>query len=117
MEDSPLSEPIFLILVLLARAPRHGYAIMKAVEMESEGRVRLSTGTLYGALARLLEQGWIERVVEKSVQTKGRERRVYTITSRGREALGAEMRRLEWLTAAAHRVLNMPNNPTLNPSP
>jgi DNA-binding PadR family transcriptional regulator len=57
----PLTEVTFFILVSLAPAARHGYAIMKDVRSLSNARVRLSTGTLYGALKRLLEQGWIER--------------------------------------------------------
>ena len=54
--ERPISEPVFLILVSLADKPRHGYALMKDIEALSEGRVRLSTGTLYGAIRRLLEE-------------------------------------------------------------
>ena len=50
-----VSEPVLLILLSLAEQPRHGYAILQDTEQMSEGRVRLSTGTLYGALRRLLE--------------------------------------------------------------
>ena len=57
----PLSEPILLILTSLAEHPRHGYALIKDMELLSGGRVRMSTGTLFGALRRLLEDGWIER--------------------------------------------------------
>ena len=56
-----VSEPVLLILLSLAEQPRHGYAILQDTEQMSEGRVRLSTGTLYGALRRLLEEDWIER--------------------------------------------------------
>ena len=53
----PPSEAVFLILTSLAGEPRHGYALLKDIEALSDGRVRLSTGTLYGALHRLLEAG------------------------------------------------------------
>src|SRR5580692_4753207 len=59
-----MTEPVLLILLSLAGQPRHGYSILQDTEEMSEGRVRLSTGTLYGALRRLLESGWIERVKE-----------------------------------------------------
>src|SRR5579863_10044588 len=61
METAPLTEPVFLVLLSLAQAPRHGYALLKDTEALSDGRVRLSTGTLYGVIHRLLESEWIER--------------------------------------------------------
>jgi DNA-binding PadR family transcriptional regulator len=60
MEHLPLTEPVLLILLSLAGQPRHGYSILKDVEQMSDGRVMLSTGTLYGALRRLLHAEWIE---------------------------------------------------------
>jgi len=62
---APLSEPVLLILLSLAEQPRHGYSILKDVEEISQGRVALSTGTLYGALRRLLDDRWIERFEEQ----------------------------------------------------
>ena len=64
-ESKPLSEPVLLILLSLADSPRHGYALLKDIESLSRGRVRLSTGTLYGALRRLLEDRWIERFAQQ----------------------------------------------------
>jgi DNA-binding PadR family transcriptional regulator len=58
-----LTEPMFFILASLAAEAKHGYALLKEIERISEGRVRLSTGTLYGAIRRLLEDGRIERIV------------------------------------------------------
>ena len=55
-QELPLSEAVFLILLSLAEGPKHGYAIMKDVHELSAQRVSLSTGTLYGALKRLLKQ-------------------------------------------------------------
>ena len=59
MEQLPLTEPVLLVLLSLAEQPRHGYSIIKDVEQMSGGRVLLSTGTLYGALQRLLDRGWV----------------------------------------------------------
>jgi DNA-binding PadR family transcriptional regulator len=83
----------------------HGYAIMKDVEALSEGRIRLSTGTLYGALKRLLDQDWIERVEEPAPRDEqaepGRPRKAYRLTRVGRRSLEAETARLERLVITA----------------
>ncbi len=102
----PLTEVSYFILLSLAPGPQHGYAIMKEVRLLSQGRVSLSTGTLYGALKRMLEQGWIVRAdeletSEPAVQD-GRERKFYRLTGSGRHLLQAEVQRLEGLVAAAH---------------
>ena len=59
MADSPLTPPLFHVLISLADGDRHGYAILKDVEDRTGGAVRLSTGTLYGIIKRLLADGWI----------------------------------------------------------
>lgn len=97
----PLREATFLILLSLAPQPRHGYAIMKDVEALSDGRVQLSTGTLYGALKRLLDQGWIERFDETVVN--GRERKAYRLTGLGRRILDAETVRMQTLVTTARQ--------------
>jgi DNA-binding PadR family transcriptional regulator len=79
----------------LAERPRHGYSILKDVEQMSRGRVVLSTGTLYGALFRLLKQGWIERFEEDEAS---RDRRAYRLTREGRRNLQAEIERMRHLT-------------------
>lgn len=102
----PLTEATFFILLSLAPEPKHGYAIMKDVGQLSGQRVVLSTGTLYGALKRLLGQGWIERVREEE-QTQmepteaGRPRKAYALTDLGRRVLQAEMGRLDSLVTTA----------------
>jgi DNA-binding PadR family transcriptional regulator len=98
METFALSEPVLLMLLSLAERPRHGYSILKDVESMSGGRVQLSTGTLYGALQRLRENGWIERVEEDSTP---RDRRTYRLTSRGRRNLQMEIERMRHLTKVA----------------
>jgi DNA-binding PadR family transcriptional regulator len=98
MESLALSEPVLLVLLSLAEQPRHGYSILKDIESISGGRVLLSTGTLYGALQRLLDNGWIERVVEEETP---RDRRTYRLTSRGRRSLQVEIERMRQLTKVA----------------
>ena len=98
MQVSPLTEPVLLVLLSLAEQPRHGYSILKDVEQMSGGRVVLSTGTLYGALQRLLRQGWIERFEEDE---SSRDRRAYRLTSRGRRNLQLEVDRMRHLSKLA----------------
>ncbi|PYT69947.1 MAG: PadR family transcriptional regulator [Acidobacteria bacterium] len=93
-----ISEPVLLILLSLAEQPRHGYAILQDTERMSEGRVRLSTGTLYGALSRLLEEKWIERFKEEDTS---RGRQAYRLTAAGRRNLQMEVSRLQHLTRVA----------------
>jgi len=85
-------------MMSLAEQPRHGYSILKDVERMSSGRVLLSTGTLYGALQRLMGDGWIERVQEEDAP---RDRRTYRLTSRGRRILQMEIERMRGLTKLA----------------
>jgi DNA-binding PadR family transcriptional regulator len=98
MESLPLTEPVLLVLLSLAEKPRHGYSILKDVEGMSGGRVKLSTGTLYGALRRLLHEDWIERIDEDE---SPRDRRPYRLTSRGRKNLRLEVERMKQLTKLA----------------
>jgi hypothetical protein len=73
-DTKPLTEPVFLILTSLADQPRHGYALMQDIQQISNERVILSTGTLYGALRRLLEDGLIERFQQAD---KSRDKQAY----------------------------------------
>jgi DNA-binding PadR family transcriptional regulator len=93
--QAPLSEAILLVLLSLAEEPRHGYAIIKDVEQMTTGRVQMSTGTLFGALQRLLERGWIQPVEEEE---SPRGRRVYRLTPVGRSNLKHEFARMKDLT-------------------
>jgi DNA-binding PadR family transcriptional regulator len=94
----PLSEPVLLILLSLASQPRHGYAILQDTEHMSNGRVRLSTGTLYGALRRLLEDAWIERYDDDD---SSRGKQAYRLTTLGRRNLQMEIDRLKQITKVA----------------
>jgi len=99
IERLPLTEPVLLVLLSLAEQPRHGYSILKDVERMSDGRVALSTGTLYGALQRLLNQGWIERFEEDE---SPRDRKAYRLTTQGRKVLQTEVARMRQLTKLAN---------------
>ena len=94
----PLTEAVLLILLSLAEQPRHGYSILKDVEEMSSGQVVLSTGTLYGALRRLLGEGWIERFEEEDAS---RDRHAYRLTPDGRKFLQVEVARMKHLTRLA----------------
>ncbi len=96
-ENKPLTEPVLLILTSLANEPRHGYALLKDIEGLSGGRVHMSTGTLFGALRRLLEDGWIERFEQDDTS---RQKQAYRLTALGRRQLQMELDRMKQLTRA-----------------
>lgn len=98
----PLPTAVFHILVALADRDRHGYSIMQDVTARTDGKVRLSAGTLYSAVRRMLEQGLIEELRESPDPESGDERRrYYRLTRLGREAALAEARRVsDMLTQA-----------------
>jgi DNA-binding PadR family transcriptional regulator len=113
-EMLPLREPTFYILLSLSQERKHGYAVLLEVEALSNGRVRLSTGTLYGALGRLLTQGLVERAgqdpedtLEDELDLPGstRQRKYYQLTQFGRRVLEAEVARLQGLLSAARSRL------------
>lgn len=98
----PLTEATFLILLSLAPAPQHGYGIMQDIGRLSDGRIAFSTGTLYGALKRLLDQGWIERSDADETSAAGaRPRKNYRLTETGYRILRAETARIERLAQVA----------------
>jgi DNA-binding PadR family transcriptional regulator len=93
----PLSPQVFYVLLSLADGQKHGYAIMKEVEQRTDSTVRLSTGTLYGIVKRLLQDGWIR---ESALGSTDR-RRAYRLTAFGRKVALAEAERLRELVRAA----------------
>jgi DNA-binding PadR family transcriptional regulator len=96
-EYLPLSETSLLIMLSLTKIPKHGYGIMKDVEEMSAGRVQMATGTLYSALRRMLDEGWIERMKDGQPKQNIRERKFYQLTILGRRILALEMERLQTL--------------------
>jgi DNA-binding PadR family transcriptional regulator len=101
----PLSDPVLLILTSLADQPRHGYALIQDIEELSGGRVRMSTGTLFGALRRLLEDDWIERFEQADTS---RQKQAYRLTGAGRAQLQLELDRMKQLTRAGFARLRAP---------
>ncbi len=112
VQDLALTETTFFILLSLAPGPRHGYAMLKDVAELSKGRVVLSTGTLYGAIKRLVEQGWIERFESDQPDESGRPRKEYRLTDLGQRIFNAEFARLQSLVAAGQIRAN--NHKTMN---
>ena len=97
----PLTPAMFHVLVALADGETHGYAIMKEVERLTSGAVRLSTGTLYGIVKRLLNEGLI-RERGRAARDADR-RRSYELTAFGRDVARAEAARLQQTLAMARR--------------
>lgn len=101
----PLREPTFFILLSISAEKKHGYAILQEVEALSGGKIRLSNGTLYGALTRLQDQGLIERVASDETQISGKPRKAYRLTQNGLAVLHAEVERLSALVQTARQHL------------
>ena len=95
-----------LVLKILSRRPRlHGYAIMAAIQDISGEVLRAEEGSLYPALHRMEEAGWIR--AEWITKETGRRARLYELTAAGRKQLTAEESRWETVTTAVNRVLRM----------
>lgn len=100
----PLTVPVFHILLALADGERHGYGIILEIERRTSGGVRLRTGTLYTALARMLRLALVEESDERPDPDQDDERRrYYRITPFGREVAAAEAARMRGLVAMATR--------------
>jgi DNA-binding PadR family transcriptional regulator len=98
----PLQKDTFHILVALADRDRHGYSIMQDIALRTDGKIRLSPSTLYGAIRRLLETGLIEELDERpDPEHDDERRRYYRLTAFGRQVAVAEARRLDRLLADA----------------
>jgi DNA-binding PadR family transcriptional regulator len=104
-ELPPLPVATFHILVAVADQDRHGYAIMQDVAARTNGGLKLSPGTLYGAIRRMLEEGLIVELSDRERPEEDDERRrYYRITARGRSVAQAEARRLAALLRQARAV-------------
>jgi DNA-binding PadR family transcriptional regulator len=95
-----LTPAVFHILLSLAGGERHGYGILKDVLRQTDDTVRLGPGTIYGTLQRLMESGWVEESDGPAAAVDER-RRHYRLTRSGRQALEAEVQRMEALVRAA----------------
>jgi DNA-binding PadR family transcriptional regulator len=98
----PLPPASFHILIAVAREDRHGYAIMQDVESRTNGELRLSAGTLYRTIQRMLEQGLIRETRDRPApELDDERRRYYRITALGEAAARAEARRMSDLLRMA----------------
>jgi DNA-binding PadR family transcriptional regulator len=104
----PLPSAAFQILLALAEEDLHGYAIMRQVEEQTGGRVRLGPGTLYGSIQSLLEEKFLEEVdLGDDIKAGQERRRYYRLTTSGRKLARAEAERLADLlrVARAKKIL------------
>jgi DNA-binding PadR family transcriptional regulator len=97
----PLPAATFHILLALVEEERHGYAIIQEIESRTNGELRLSAGTLYRSIARMVEQGLIVEVHRRLSRQDDPRRRYYKLTPFGTSVARAEMRRLRQLLRLA----------------
>ena len=102
----PLTHVAYHVLVALATDKRHGYGIIKHVAESTGGRVELEAGTLYAAIKRMRDEGWIEE--SSSGGKVDSRRRTYVITRYGRRILLAESKRLEAMVELAREADVLP---------
>jgi transcriptional regulator len=94
-----------MVLKILSKRPKlHGYAIMTAIQDTSAEVLRVEEGSLYPALRRMEEQGWLRA---EWILREGRRARIYELTPEGRKQLEAEEERWRSATSAVNRVLRM----------
>ena len=107
---APLTPAVLHILLALSTQERHGYGIMKQAAADSQGKVNMGPGTLYGSLGRMIEAGLIRESDKKRDPEMDDERRVYyKITGLGQKALTEELERYREVVAVAKRKAYSPN--------
>src|SRR3954464_15966314 len=103
--QAPLTPAVLHILLALSTGERHGYGIMKQVEADSQSKVKMGPGTLYGSIGRPTEAGLICESQKKVDPDMGDERRIYyKITAIGHKALTAELQRYRDVVAIARHL-------------
>lgn len=108
--NDPLTPAVLHILLALSTEERHGYGIMKQVERESHGKVKMGPGTLYGSIGRMMSAGLIRESHKRVDPAVDDERRIYyTLTAAGRTALRAELERYREVVAVAAEKHLTPN--------
>jgi DNA-binding PadR family transcriptional regulator len=103
----PLGAATFYILLALAGGDRHGYGVIKEVDVQTGGTVKLGPGTLYRLIKQLLADGWIAEI-EGDVSGDDERRRYYRLTSRGRAIACAEAERLSAVVTVARERRLLP---------
>jgi DNA-binding PadR family transcriptional regulator len=90
----PLPAAVFHILIALGDGEKHGYAVMQEVADRTQGKVRMSPGTLYGSIRKMLEDGLIEEFFRRGARADDERRRYYRVTKFGRAVAAREAERL-----------------------
>ena len=93
----PLPAAVFHILIALGEGEKHGYAVMREVADRTDGKVRMSPGTLYGSIRKMLDDGLIEESFRRAARADDERRRYYRVTKFGRAVAAAEAQRLSAL--------------------
>ena len=100
--QAPLTPAVLYILLALSTGERHGYGIMKQVQADSHGKVKMGPGTLYGSVGRMMEAGLVRESDKRVDPELDDERRIYyKLTGAGRLALDAELKRYRGVVALA----------------
>ena len=100
--SEPMSESYYYILLCLAKGANHGYGIMQMTKQLSGGDVTIGSGTMYGATSNMMKKGWIHEIMCDGDGVE--RRRLYQLTDSGREALRAEIARLERMLENAEGI-------------
>jgi DNA-binding PadR family transcriptional regulator len=107
---APLTPAVLHILIALSGGERHGYGIMKQVEADSQGKVKMGPGTLYGSLGRMIESGLIRESEKRVDPEMDDERRIYyKITALGQKSLAAELDRYRHVVSISKQKRLSPN--------
>jgi DNA-binding PadR family transcriptional regulator len=103
-KQEPLTPAVFHILLALVDSEKHGYAIMKDVEEQTQGKMKMGPGTLYGSIKRMLAAGLIEESDERADPAlDDQRRRYYKLTAAGRQAATIEAERISWLVRVSRQ--------------
>lgn len=109
--NAPLTPAVFHILLALSSGERHGYGIMKQIEVDTQGKVTMGPGTLYGSLRRMLDAGLVRESDKRVDPAMDDQRRIYyQVTNLGSQALGAELERYRHILTVAQQRNLLPTN-------
>lgn len=100
-KTEPLTESYFYILLCLYGGKKHGYGIMQKTGQLTNGRVRIGSGTMYGAVSNMMKKGWIRECENPADDRK----KLYELTTAGRNVFEAEFTRLTGLVEDARKVM------------
>jgi DNA-binding PadR family transcriptional regulator len=100
--ERQVTRPMLQVLIALASGDKHGYAILQEVGTDTSGGMRMSTGTLYSVIKKLLHEGMIQELRERpAIERDDQRRRYYRLTEFGRRLAAAELKKMESMVALA----------------